>query len=448
MFALFKRQANLEQLPKLAQAADDLITLYSAADFRDALLDKIATAQTRICIAALYLENDDAGRQVLQALYAAKTQRPELEVSIYVDWHRAQRGRIGDAKGLTNADWYCQMAAEHPGVEIPVYGVPVNTREALGVLHLKGFVVDNTVLYSGASINDVYLHQHQKYRYDRYHLLTNPKLADVFCQWVSKHLMQAKAVNRLDDPKRPSSGELKNTMKRFRKSLTDVNYQFDAVCEPDALGVTPLVGLGKHSALNKVIGQLFDATEHKLVICTPYFNLPGALVKRILRLLRQGKTVEIIVGDKTANDFYIPPDQPFRIIGALPYLYEMNLRRFLCRLQTFVDKGQLVVRLWKDESNSYHLKGVWVDRQWLLITGNNLNPRAWRLDLENAVLIHDPAQQLAAQNSQELCSIRQHTRVVSHFSDLESLTDYPKKVRRLIRRLKRVRIDRLINRIL
>ena len=61
---------------------------------------------------------------------------------------------------------------------MPIYGVPVNTREALGVLHLKGFVVDDTVIYSGASINDVYLHQHEKYRYDRYQLITNEALAD------------------------------------------------------------------------------------------------------------------------------------------------------------------------------------------------------------------------------------------------------------------------------
>jgi CDP-diacylglycerol--serine O-phosphatidyltransferase len=32
--------------------------------------------------------------------------------------------------------------------------VPVNTREALGVLHFKGFIIDDCVLHSGASIND------------------------------------------------------------------------------------------------------------------------------------------------------------------------------------------------------------------------------------------------------------------------------------------------------
>ena len=85
----------------------------------------------------------------------------------------------------------------------------------------------------------------------------------------------------------------------------------------------------KSSPLYKVIKDLFSATEEKLTICTPYFNLPLPLVKRIARLLKQGKKVELIVGDKRANDFYIPEDQPFQIISAIPYLYEKNLRKFI-----------------------------------------------------------------------------------------------------------------------
>lgn len=180
----------------------------------------------------------------------------------------------------------------------------------------------------------------------------------------------------------------------------------------------------------------------------PYFNLPALLVRNIIYLLRQGKQVEIIVGDKTANDFYIPEDQPFKIIGALPYLYEINLRRFLSRLQRYIDTGQLIVRLWKDGDNSYHLKGMWVDEEWQLITGNNLNPRAWRLDLENAILIHDPKQELREQRQKELECIRTHTTVVGHYQELQSIQQYPIKVRKLIRRLRRIRIDRLISRIL
>ncbi|MCX0501404.1 CDP-diacylglycerol--serine O-phosphatidyltransferase [Erwinia billingiae] len=451
MLSKFKRnkhQQHLAQLPKLSQSAADFTTLYSAADFRKTLLEKIAGAKHRICIVALYLENDDGGRSILNALYEAKRVRPELDVRVLVDWHRAQRGRIGAARTATNADWYCELADAHPDIHITVYGVPVNTREALGVLHLKGSIIDDTLFYTGASLNDVYLHQHDKYRYDRYQLITNPTLANTMFDWIETNLIQAEAVHRLDQHERPKSPEIKNETRQFRQDLRGFDYEFEGDANNEQLAVTPLVGLGKRSLLNKTIFHLMPCAEQKLTLCTPYFNMPAILVRNIIWLLRQGREVEIIVGDKTANDFYIPEDQPFKIIGALPYLYEINLRRFLSRLQYYVTNGQLTVRLWKDGENSYHLKGMWVDDEWLLITGNNLNPRAWRLDLENAVLIHDPLQQLVEQSRHELALIRQNTTVVEHFRDLESIADYPLKVRKLIRRLRRIRIDRLISRIL
>lgn len=451
MLSKFKRnkhQQHLAQLPKLSQSVDDVAFFYSPADFRETLLAKIASATRRITIIALYLEQDDGGKGILNALYDAKRQRPELEICVLVDWHRAQRGRIGAAASNTNADWYCRLAQENPGVAVPVYGVPVNTREALGVLHFKGFIIDDSVLYSGASLNDVYLHQHDKYRYDRYQLIRNPQMADVMQNWVNENLIQGRGVNRLDSPDRPKSQEIKNDIRLFRQTLRDATFHFEGNAGNDQLAVTPLVGLGKSSPLNKTIFHLMPCTEQKLTICTPYFNLPAVLVRNIIQLLREGKKVEIIVGDKTANDFYIPEDQPFKIIGALPYLYEINLRRFLSRLQYYVNTDQLVVRLWKDDDNSYHLKGMWVDDEWILLTGNNLNPRAWRLDLENAVLIHDPKHELRAQRDKELELIRTHTTIVNHYRDLQSIADYPVKVRKLIRRLRRIRIDKLISRIL
>ncbi|WP_437613841.1 CDP-diacylglycerol--serine O-phosphatidyltransferase [Erwinia sp. V71] len=451
MLSKFKRnkhQQHLAQLPKLSQSVADVTTLFAPADFRQTLLEKIASATQCISIVALYLENDDGGRAILSALYAAKRARPELEINVLVDWHRAQRGRIGAAAAATNADWYCAMAEQNPDVSIPVYGIPVNTREALGVLHLKGFIFDDTVLYSGASLNDVYLHQHDKYRYDRYQLIRNATLANTMQAWIDNHLKTAEAVNRLDRHERPKSPEIKNETRQFRQELRGFDYQFSGDAGNEQLAVTPLVGLGRRSLLNKTIHHLMPSAERKLTLCTPYFNLPALLVRNIIYLLRQGKEVEIIIGDKTANDFYIPEDQPFKIIGALPYLYEINLRRFLSRLQYYVSSGQLTVRLWKDRDNSYHLKGIWVDDEWMLITGNNLNPRAWRLDLENGVLIHDPLQQLTEQRERELELIRAHTTVVQHFRELDSIADYPVKVRKLIRRLRRIRIDRLISRIL
>ncbi len=74
----------------------------------------------------------------------------------------------------------------------------------------------------------------------------------------------------------------------------------------------------------------------------------------------------------------------------MPYLYEGNLRRFCKTHQGAIDQGLLNVHLWRHEHHTFHLKGLLVDEDYALLTGNNINPRAWRLDLENGLLIHDP----------------------------------------------------------
>ena len=412
------------------------------------MLEQIKKAQHRIYIVALYLEQDEAGREILNALYQAKNQQPNLDIKIFVDWHRAQRGRIGEDKTKTNARYYYDLKQQHPSIDIPVYGVPVNRREVLGVLHLKGFIIDDTVTYSGASINNVYLYKFDKYRYDRYHFITNKVLADTMVNYVNDNFLPLDGVQRLDVSEHKTRKQIKSEIKQLRQHLMDANYQYTGNCDNDTLSVAPIVGLGRNNQLNKIIHHLINTTEQKVTFCTPYFNLPNILVRDIIRLLRKGKQVEIIIGDKVANDFYIPEDKPFNISGGLPYLYEINLRNFVERLQNYIDKQQLTIRLWKDEDQTYHLKGIWVDDEWMMITGNNLNPRAWRLDLENAILVHDPKHELQQQMNQELITIREKTTIVTHFQQIQASQFYPKQVHKLIKRLSRIRVDRIIKRLL
>jgi CDP-diacylglycerol--serine O-phosphatidyltransferase len=156
----------------------------------------------------------------------------------------------------------------------------------------------------------------------------------------------------------------------------------------------------------------------------------------------------IVLGDKVANDFYIPPEEPFKTIGAVPYLYESNLRRFCMTHQRFIDDGRLDVRLWRDGDNSFHLKGLLVDTRYALLTGSNINPRAWRLDLENALLIHDPNELLGALHDAELERILAHTQRLPGHAALDPVEAYPAPVQRLLKRLARVRVDRLVNQVL
>ncbi|MFZ6849105.1 CDP-diacylglycerol--serine O-phosphatidyltransferase [Undibacterium sp. RuRC25W] len=448
-----RSRSLLEQIPSIQLAAGSVKTLLSAAEYRTELLQQIARAKHRVYLCALYLQHDEAGAEILSALYAAKAARPALDIALLVDWHRAQRGLIGEAKQLGktmgNAAWYQEQSALHDG-SIPVYGIPVQTSELFGVLHLKGFVIDDGVIYSGASINNVYLHKQDKYRHDRYLLIQNASLANTMVDFIRRHVLCAAAVHRLDRHEIPATRTIRNDVRNFRANLKQARYIISSEQTQHALGlsVAPLVGVGKNNSLNRVICQLLAASQQQITICTPYFNFPLAVTREINRALKRGVKVDIIVGDKTANDFYISPEQPFKVIAVLPYLYEANLRRFAKSHQSEIRQQQLNLHLWKDGDNTYHLKGMWIDDDYALMTGNNLNPRAFRLDLENALLIHDPLHELSAQRAAELDSIMQHTSVITHYQHIERMRDYPDEVRRLLSRLSTVRLDRLAYRVL
>ena len=448
-----RAEQNLNNLPFLALQAEKIEFLGSPAEFKTQIIELIRNAKKRIYVTALYWQKDEAGQEILDEIYRVKQENPHLDVKILIDWHRAQRNLLGAEKSATNADWYCEQRQTYQLPDDPnmFFGVPINTREVFGVLHVKGFVFDDTVLYSGASINNVYLHQFEKYRYDRYQKITHAELADSMVNFINDYLLDFSAVYPLDVTNRPRTKEIRGNIRAYRKDLAQ-NGEYSlksAVKLPNVLSVSPLFGLGASgNELNQVIEDLFLQVQEKLVICTPYFNFPRTLQHKIATLLENGKRVEIIVGDKVANDFYIPPEQPFKMAGALPYLYESNLRRFCEKFETQIKNGQLVVRLWRDGDNTYHLKGVWVDHHYILLTGNNLNPRAWRLDAENGLLIYDPQQQLLAQVEKEQNQIRQHTKVLKHYTELEELNQYPEPVQKLLKKFARIKADKLVKMIL
>jgi len=442
-------QSWLQALPRFAVPAANIAVLPDPAAFRQELLRRIAQAQWRIVVVALYLQDDDAGREVLDALYAAHAREPGLSIELFVDWHRAQRGLIGQQKSAGNAGMYRDYAERHgPGVAI--YGVPVQNRELFGVLHLKGWVIDDTVIYSGASLNDVYLDRHGRYRLDRYHVLDHRGLADAMAAFAHRHFLGNDAVRLLNRPGAPPRRASYGAIRAFRQSLQQAAYAVPREPLGGAdVAVTPLAGFGRiDNPLNDSLLALLRSTQHRLVVLTPYFNLPRAVRGVLGQLLRRGCTIDIVVGDKTANDFYIPPGQPFGTIGLVPYLYESNLRRYARTHQRQIASGQLNIHLWKHGDNTYHLKGLFVDDNWAVLTGNNLNPRAWTLDLENALLLHDPAQRLREQHRDELAALLKHAKRLRSYRELQRPRDYPDEVRKRLQRLSRIRLDRLLNRLL
>ncbi|MGB0894091.1 MAG: CDP-diacylglycerol--serine O-phosphatidyltransferase [Parashewanella sp.] len=436
----------LNQLGGIPVNSDSVSWLLKPENFREQLISQIKNAKQSIYLSALYLEDDEAGREVLKTVLAAKQASPELDVKIFVDFHRARRGLIGHKGDGGNYHMYREMISQAQ-IPIEIFGVPVKSKEFLGVLHLKGFIIDDTVLFSGASLNNIYLHLGDKYRFDRYHVINNKALAQSMRHFLQTVLVTDAAVTSLTQERGKETLPTRKQIRSLKRKLSTTDYQFDGVTT--GLRITPSVGLGRRrNSLNGIVVSMVKEAKDSMFICTPYFNPPYALTRAIIKQLRNGKKVDIIVGDKTANDFYIPPEQEFSTIGAVPYIYEQSLRKFVKKQQWAIDSGLLNVHLWKHEHHSFHLKGMSVDNQYHLITGSNLNPRAWALDLENGLLIHDEDKTLSEKFSQEQQHILEHTQRLYHYSQLESADVYPAGVKKILNRIKRLKADFILRRIL
>jgi len=435
-----------QEKPAFGLTSKDVNVLTNAQEYRTQLLRLISNAKKRIYITALYLQDDEAGREILEALHRVSLANPNLEIKVLVDFHRAQRGLIGAEKSDGNASLYCDYLEKFKS-NVQVYGVPVKAKELFGVLHLKGFVVDDTLLYSGASLNNVYLQYNERYRLDRYFLVDQAALCDSVVDFIESKLIGSQAVPRIDTRPLKRLIDFKFEQKQLMRELKSASYANPTTPNTDPLGVRLFLGLGRrNNSLNRLIKNLFDTTEHELVLYTPYFNFPAPLMRSLRRLLKQGKQVTIVVGDKTANDFYLPPSEPFSKIGALPYLYETILHKFVKSQKRHIDNGNLNVYLWKHESNSFHLKGICADRQRHLLSGHNLNPRAWGLDIENGILIEDPQQSIMQAIDNEKQEILKHCRRLTGPNDLETVENYPQPVKKLLGQAKRVKVDFIIKR--
>ena len=435
-----------QEKPAFGLTSKDVNVLTNAQDYRTQLLRLISNAKKRIYITALYLQDDEAGREILDALHRVSLENPALEIKVLVDFHRAQRGLIGADKSDGNASLYCDDLEKFKS-NVQVYGVPVKAKELFGVLHLKGFVIDDTLLYSGASLNNVYLQYNERYRLDRYFLIAQRELCNSVVNFIESKLLSSVAVPRIDTRPLKRLNDFRFEQKQLMRDLKTTSYQSAEHENTQALGIRLFLGLGRrNNELNRLIKALFDTTEQELVLYTPYFNFPAPLMRSLRRLLKQGKQVTIVVGDKTANDFYLPPSEPFSKIGALPYLYETILHKFVKSQKRHIDNGNLNVYLWKHESNSFHLKGICSDRKNHLLSGHNLNPRAWGLDIENGILIEDPEQTMMEAIDNEKQEILQHCRRLTGPDDLETVDDYPQPVKKLLGQAKRVKVDFIIKR--
>jgi CDP-diacylglycerol--serine O-phosphatidyltransferase len=195
----------------------------SPKQYKEQLLSLISSARKRIFITALYLQDDGAGKDVLHALYQAKANFPDLVVNVFVDFNRGQRGLIGEKESQGNRALYLKLAEEY-AQKINIYGVAVKRKEVFGVLHLKGMVFDDKLFYTGASINDIYCQQNERYRLDRYCSIQSASLTNSFCDYLESTFIESELAPLLNQENLPDQVQQKQLLTDLKTKLKKSKY--------------------------------------------------------------------------------------------------------------------------------------------------------------------------------------------------------------------------------
>jgi len=443
-------------LPQIPIKDNEVDVLCSPENFRNMLIEKIRNAKNRIYISALYIEDDVAGKEILESIRERKKEKSNLEINIIVDFHRNQRGRIGEPERNPRRLFNEINNELSDGNKINFIGIPIAQKERNGVLHTKGIVIDDCVLYSGASINNVYLQKqsnenpNNNYRLDRYWIFKNKNLANSFIEYFNEAFINNEARRNLDsDENVIKDKELKNQIEKARKKLRKLQFttQDCIESEEEDMYAVPISGFGKRSILNKTIVDLINAAEKNITIFTPYFNISKEIRNAISNALKRNVEITINIGDKTTNDFYRSPEKieedkkkelskrdrrTLSVFDKLPYLYEQNLKKFALQFKYQIESTLLNINIWKDgDGNTYHAKGIDIDDgKAILITGHNINVRAEEKDIENGILIVNTTKETRNKLSNEKIYITTKTKRLGSCEELESIKDYPSEIQK------------------
>lgn len=437
-------KARLKNTKGYSLNKNSLQCINNPKKFKEKVIELINKAKERIYIAALYVEKDSAGQEIISAINLAKSKNPSITVKIIVDYNRSKRNRIGASMETTNWEWYIDVNSKNKH-KIDFYAAPIKTKELLGVMHLKGFIVDNQVIYSGASINNSYMNQDKEYRLDRYHIIKQKEIADEMVRFINNSLIIDKEAQLINQDSKLSGISIRRFVSKYKEKLKSSRYKNPEIRSGTRLKL--LCGFGsKNSKLNKLIYDTILSAEEKVIIYTPYFNINKEIKSAINQKIKEGKTISIVVGDKTTSDFY--EKDKFNLINIIPYIYEQNLKNFAEKFEKEINEGKLKIYIWKHGDNSFHLKGISVDQELYILTGHNLNCRAWSLDLENCLFINDANNYYKDIFHKEHMQILKNTTLISSSKEIENEDEYEDHIKKIIKRINKFQISKIIQKIM
>lgn len=198
------RSSHLESLnwlhavsPCFPVSGDRIEIIHEPATFYNTLVAKCADAKRRIMLASLYLGIGGLETRLVNAIHSNMKNNVRLKVDVLLDFTRGTRGEKNSKTTLMS------LLQESDNFQLSLYHTPVlrgltkklappRWNELLGIQHMKLYLVDDTVIISGANLSNDYFTNRQ----DRYVMIEDQRLADFYAMFLGKVQEFSLKVNR------------------------------------------------------------------------------------------------------------------------------------------------------------------------------------------------------------------------------------------------------------
>ncbi|XP_058062849.1 CDP-diacylglycerol--glycerol-3-phosphate 3-phosphatidyltransferase, mitochondrial isoform X1 [Anopheles bellator] len=387
---------------------DRIQVIHEPVTFYNTLLEKCSTARKRIMLASLYLGTGTLETRLVHAIHENLRRNDRLQVDVLLDFTRGTRGERNSKTTLM------PLVEETNNFRLSLYHTPVlrgltkrlappRWNELLGIQHMKLYLVDDTVILSGANLSNDYFTNRQ----DRYVMIEDRRLADFYAQFLGKVQEFSLTVGRdgttrLHDtwtmlPYKCAQLEFATEARdRVRAFFRQVMKEQRTLLQEHDEGETdtwifPLIEMGQLGIHHDSVAtrQLLSGClpGSRLRLATGYFNLTETYMRTLTNDCQA--QCNILMAHPNANGF-LGAKGP---AGGIPAAYSLLARKFLETLQTAGQSHRVELYEYERPGWTYHAKGLWyyLPESTLpnvtLIGSSNFGERSVHRDLEAQICL-------------------------------------------------------------
>lgn len=207
---IYNNQKKNHEQPVFKIPATSFRSLSHPKAFYNALLNGIQGSHHRICFSSLYWGVGELEELLVTKLHTALNRKQHLRLRILMDMNRGQRKASKIIKFDSSAQLVEGLASSYPNNDVQIgYFCPnpnnfftekkmYQLGEILGVQHSKLVIFDNSVLLTGANLEEQYFTN----RKDRYWIFNNvPELANYLEDYILTYIANGEQVDWEGEPR-------------------------------------------------------------------------------------------------------------------------------------------------------------------------------------------------------------------------------------------------------